>query len=190
MSSNIRITKLCQHCGKEFQAKTTVTKYCNLKCSGAAYKAAVRNHKVETSNTQVKEVKEGPLKIVNAREFLTVRDAAHLLHSSRQTIYDMISAGRIKAVNIKLKKTLIPRSEIDKLFELPEVRPVLPEKITPFKVIDHYHMGEIQLKFNISEKALYDIIKRNNIPKVQQGKFVYAPKSIIDQLLKPFPSKS
>jgi excisionase family DNA binding protein len=190
MSSNIRITKICQHCGKELKAKTTVTKYCNLKCSGAAYKLAVRNNKVETSNKEVKEVKEGPLKVVNAREFLTVRDAALLLHSSRQTVYDLINSGRLKAVNIKVKKTLIARSEIDKLFELPEGIPVLPEKAKPFKVEDHYHMAEIQAKFNISEGALYHLIKRNHITKVQHGWYVYVAKSIIDQLLNPFPSKS
>lgn len=46
-------------------------------------------------------------------------------------------------------------------------------------------MGEIQLKYNISEKALYDLIKRNNIQKTQRGKFVYVPKSKVDQLLNP-----
>jgi len=190
MSSNIQVTRICQHCGKEFVAKTTVTKYCSHNCSRAAYKAAIRGKKVQASDQQVKVVKEGPLKAVSAREFLTVKDAALLLHSCKQTIYNLIDSGQIKAVNIKVKKTLIPRSEIDKLFELPEVRSVMPEKNKSFKVEEYYHMGEIQLRFNISEKALYDLIKRNDIPKVQQGKFVYAPKSIIDQLLNPFPRKS
>jgi len=190
MSSNIQVTRICQHCGKEFLAKTTVTKYCGHNCSRAAYKASIRNKKVQQSDQQFKVVKEGPLKAVSAREFLTVKDAALLLHSCKQTIYNLIESGQIKAVNIKIKKTLIPRSEIDKLFELPEERPVLPEKEKPFKIEDHYHMGEMQLKFNISEKALYDIIKRNRIPKVQHGKFVYVAKSIIDQLLNPFPRKS
>ncbi len=110
MSSNIQVARIYQHCGKEFIAKTTVTKYCGHNCSRAAYKAAIRNKKVHKSDQQVKVVKGAPLKAVSAREFLTVKDAALLLHSCKQTIYNLIDAGHIKAVNIKIKKTLIPRS--------------------------------------------------------------------------------
>ncbi|MFD0792082.1 helix-turn-helix domain-containing protein [Mucilaginibacter litoreus] len=185
MSSNIQVKRICQHCGKEFLAKTTVTKYCGLDCSRKAYKAGLRNQKIQQSDQQVKIVKEGPLKAVSAREFLTVKDAALLLHSCKQTIYNLIAAGQIKAVNIKIKKTLIPRSEIDKLFALPENRPISIDTEKPFKIEDHYHMAEIQSKFNISEGALYHLIKRNSIRKVQDGWYVYVPKVIIDQLLNP-----
>jgi len=43
-------------------------------------------------------------------------------------------------------------------------------------------MGEAQKKFGISGKALYDIVRRNNIPKFQQGKFVYVPKELLDKI--------
>lgn len=190
MSSNIRVIRICQYCGKEFQAKTTVTKFCSHPCSRKAYKATLRQQKVEASDQEVQAIRTAPVKLAGGKEFLTVKDAAILLNSCRQTIYNLINAGHIKAVNIKIKKTLIARSQIDKLFELPEIRPAPPESVRKLKIEDCYHMGEIQAKFNISEKALYDLIKRNNIPKLQQGKFVYASKSIIDQLLNPFPRKS
>jgi len=43
-------------------------------------------------------------------------------------------------------------------------------------------MGEIQAKFNISEKALYDLIKRNNIAKFQVGRFTYVSKKTIERI--------
>jgi hypothetical protein len=33
MSSNIRITKVCEYCKNEFEAKTIATKYCSYTCN-------------------------------------------------------------------------------------------------------------------------------------------------------------
>uniref|UniRef100_UPI0028B10B01 hypothetical protein n=1 Tax=Sphingobacterium multivorum TaxID=28454 RepID=UPI0028B10B01 len=41
MSSNIKIKKICQQCGQEFIARTTVTKYCGDNCAKKAYKVKV-----------------------------------------------------------------------------------------------------------------------------------------------------
>ena len=43
-------------------------------------------------------------------------------------------------------------------------------------------MGEIRELFGVSDGAIYDIIKRFNIPKFQIGKFVYAPKEKIIEI--------
>ena len=117
MSSNIRITRVCEFCGKDFEARTTVTKCCSDYCAKRAYKARKKAEKVQASHIEVKEIKARPIEYIKAKEFLTVRDAARLLNCSRQTIYNLINSGSLKAKNIKLKKTLIPRSEIDNLFK-------------------------------------------------------------------------
>lgn len=44
-------------------------------------------------------------------------------------------------------------------------------------------MTEIQIKFGISEKTLQDLVKRNSLPKLKKGKFVYVPKELIESLL-------
>jgi hypothetical protein len=51
MSSNIKITRICQHCGHEFVAKTTVTKYCDKTCAKRAYKARIKKQKVAESES-------------------------------------------------------------------------------------------------------------------------------------------
>ena len=52
MSSNIRVSRICQFCEKEFIARTTVTKFCSHKCNSKAYKMKKRNEKVKTSYKQ------------------------------------------------------------------------------------------------------------------------------------------
>jgi excisionase family DNA binding protein len=49
MSSNMRIKKICQHCGDVFTAQTTTTKYCSLQCAQRAYKKRVKEDKIDES---------------------------------------------------------------------------------------------------------------------------------------------
>lgn len=116
MSSNIQLQRICEHCGKEFTARTTVTRFCGDNCAKAAYKARQRATKIKKSNEQTIQIKSKPIEDIKAKEFLSVRDAAKLIGCSRQTVYTLINTGRINGVNIKIKKTIIPRLEIDKLF--------------------------------------------------------------------------
>ena len=46
MSSNIRITRICEHCGQEFTAKTVKTRYCSHACNRKGYKKVERDNKV------------------------------------------------------------------------------------------------------------------------------------------------
>lgn len=117
MSSNIRVQRICQHCGKSFEARTTVTKHCGQSCASRAYKVRLRNKKVERSQTETKAIENRPLEEIKSKEFLTVRDVAKLLSSSRQTVYSLIDAGTLKAFKLTDRKTLIRRADIDKLFQ-------------------------------------------------------------------------
>lgn len=47
MSTNIIIQRTCVYCGKQFIAKTTVTKYCSHGCNTRHYKMKVRNERIE-----------------------------------------------------------------------------------------------------------------------------------------------
>jgi len=52
MSSKIEITKVCQHCGNEFIAKTTVTKFCSHACAVKNYKQRKKAEKLNKVKTQ------------------------------------------------------------------------------------------------------------------------------------------
>ncbi len=125
MSSNIKVQRICQFCGDQFTAQKTTTKYCSHRCASRAYKKGVKGLKIETSNKETQGINNlintlianNPLDAIRAKEFLTVKDTSKLLNCSVRTTYRLIVTGNIKAVNIGQRKTIIKRSEIDKLFE-------------------------------------------------------------------------
>lgn len=181
MSSNIEIQRICKYCNNEFTARTTVTKYCSQKCASKAYKDRTRKKKVEKSNTETKKVIAQPVEVAKAKEFLTVRDVSVLLGCSIRTAYRLIDNGTIQAVNLAERLTRVKRSELNKLLEQTKPQPE-PKKVD-FDISECYTISEVQQKFNISSGALYNLIKRNNVPKLNKGKFVFVPKSIIDTLM-------
>ena len=182
MSSKIEVKRICQHCGNEFTARTTVTRFCSHRCSSAAHKQKVRAGKVEESNKQTQQIKTKPIEELKAKEFLTVREVARLLNCSVRSAYYYIESGTIKAVNLGQRITRVKRSEIDKLFEQPQPVTPQPEQIQ-VEISDCYTITEVQNKYGISDSALNNIIKRNSIPKIKKGWFAYVPKTVIDKLL-------
>lgn len=177
----MEVQRICQQCGAGFTAKTSVTKYCSDKCSKRAYKARKRAEKIEQSNTETIKQKNQPIEELKAKEFLTVKEVAQLLNCSVRSAYYYIESGTISAVNLGQRLTRVKRSEIDKLFQPKvEAEPVEPIK---YGIEDCYNLTEVQNKFGVSEKALYEIIKRNNIPKIKKGWYAYVPKQVIDGIL-------
>lgn len=116
MSSNIKVQKICKQCGIEFTAQKTTTQCCGDVCAKRAYKAKTRAAKIEASNKETLAIKQQPIEELKAKEFLSVKEVAQLIGCCKQTVYDIIKNGRLKAVNLLKKKTVVKRSEIDKLF--------------------------------------------------------------------------
>lgn len=188
MSSNIKVKRICEYCNNEFTARTTQTRYCSHKCNSRHYKAKQRNKKVVQSNTQTKKIKNQSIEELKAKEFLTVTEVSKLIGCSRQNVYKLIRSGKLKATNILEKKTIIRRKDIDKLFEPivtkpePVAKPIESINLN-FDIAKSYTLTEIQEKYSISESALQQLIRRNNIPKVKNGWYAYVPKNRIDELL-------
>ncbi len=183
MSTNIRIKRICQHCGNEFEAQTTLTKYCSHVCNSRAYKANKRAAKVEVSNEQTRRIVERPVEVIRSKDFLNVADTCKLLGLSRWTVWRAVKAGNINAVKVG-RRTVIRRSDIDRLFDHP-AQLLEQAQTAPAALIDCYTIKEVLAKYAISDKALYEIIRRNEIPKQYKGKFGYVPKARIDALLNP-----
>lgn len=116
MSSNIRIQRICQFCNREFTAKTTVTKYCGDTCAKKAYKARMKDEKVEQSNIETRKIISAPLEIINSKEYLTVNDTCKLLSVSRWTIWRKIKNDELKASKIG-SRIVIRRSELEKFLD-------------------------------------------------------------------------
>ncbi|WP_231926268.1 helix-turn-helix domain-containing protein [Flavobacterium gilvum] len=153
-----------------------------MKCTKASSKQKIRNTKIEISNQETKKIKNEPIEKLKEKEFLSVTEVSKLIGCSRQNVYKLINHGKLDATNILEKKTIVKRSDLDKLFEKPQHIPVEAEPIE-YDLSECYNLTEIKLKFRISESGIYGLIKKHNIPKIKDWRYVYVPKNIIDKLL-------
>ena len=117
MSSNMLIPRICTFCGKEFIAKKTSTKTCSHNCAKRLYKKqkqedkvnglpSIEAQKIEIANTKLKD-----------KEFLSIAETCTLLGASRMTIYRLSQAKVLNVVKLG-RRSIIKRTEIDKLFQL------------------------------------------------------------------------
>jgi excisionase family DNA binding protein len=125
MSSNIKVQRICQLCGIHFTAQKTITKFYSHRCASRAYKIEQKSLKIESSNQETQKlnnlintiIENNPADIIRNKEFLSVQDLSKLLNCSTHTTYRLIKSGKIKAVNLGQRKTIIKRTEIDKIFQ-------------------------------------------------------------------------
>lgn len=175
MGSNIHLQKICERCGREFTARTTVTRFCSHTCSSRAYKDRIRKGTIEKIKAETIRIKTKEIGEIQARDVLTVSEVAALVGCSRRTAYRLTATGTILGQRL----TRIRRSEVDSFLSFP-AKPAPQEK--EYDISECYTVGEAQRTFGISDKTLRDIVKRNGIPKFQQGKFVYIPKELLDEI--------
>ena len=103
-ASNIRIKKICQWCGVEFEAQKVSTKYCSHRCANLAYKQAVRDQRVKQAENETHHVRtEKPIENIKEKEYLSIAQTATLLGLSLQAVYKMIYAGHLVAYTCSLK---------------------------------------------------------------------------------------
>jgi len=140
MSSNFTVNRICEQCGKVFSAKTTVTRFCSKECNSKSNKLRARNKKIAPLDQMLKKVISEQVKDPTEAEFLNVKNAAKLLRASDKMIYHLINIGKLNAVNLSKRKTLVYRRDIDKLFELPPV--VQLKELKPPPISECYNMGE------------------------------------------------
>lgn len=179
MSSNFVVNRICECCGNVFEAKTTVTRFCSKLCNKRSWKKKLRGAKTAPVDELVAKLTHKASEDISTREFLSVKMAAKLLGASERIIYSMIRSGKLRSANLSARKTVIYRQDIDNLFTLPE--PVAPpeEEAT---LENSYSMAQAQEVFNISDKALYEIIKRHNLKKTRIGKGVYVLKKSLEAI--------
>jgi excisionase family DNA binding protein len=115
MSSNIRVKRICQHCEKEFTAKTTVTRYCGDRCSKRAYKARKKAEKLNAVTQESRKQVSKPIHELQLKEFLSGKETCQLFGISRTTLWRLIKQGKLKQANIG-KRIIIRKSELQNLF--------------------------------------------------------------------------
>jgi excisionase family DNA binding protein len=115
MSSNIKISRICQLCGNEFTARTTVTQYCGDVCAKRAYKKKQKVQKIEQSNIETLAIKAAPIKAIQEQDYLSIQETCELLRISRMTLYRLIKHKKIHSVKFG-RRTIISSYNIDQIF--------------------------------------------------------------------------
>lgn len=105
-----------------FEAQKVSTLYCSHKCNSKHYKLKKKLERKEQAEQPVKQNIKPKISAINKavlmdKEFLSVKELALLFNCVPKTIYSMINAGIIPAAKLTERKTIIRRSDIDKLFE-------------------------------------------------------------------------
>ena len=182
MSSNIRIERICEWCGKQFTAQTTVTRFCSKRCSEHAYKERLRQKKISLSNQETAQ--NSREKESRNKEFLTPSETARYLGVGRTYIYDCINRGKIKVTRIG-RKTLISKADIQAMFDFltpKENTSVEPAEKKSKSLADFYTRADIREKYGVKDSWIYKVVAENNVPKtIIRGK-AYFSKSHIDRL--------
>lgn len=173
--SKIPIKKVCEYCNAEFYAHKASTKYCSHTCNSRAYKQnkrVQRTHAVETAE-QKKKVKD----IVD-RPYLKVSEAGRLLGVARQTIYDHIYAGRLKAYRITSRLTVVRREDIEQMLA---ERPYQKRQPRDTAVISElYTTEEASEVLGVARATLFAIAKRERFPRTYNRGKSYWSKQHID----------
>lgn len=184
MSNQLEIAKICEWCSKRFIAKKTTTKYCSHKCNSQAYKSIKRGEKIKNVNEQIFiQEYQKPLKQLKERDYFKIAEVALLLGLSKQSIYNMVYSGKLKASQVSSRLTLVSLKNIEEMLESSaayETRQVKePELITEF-----YSIEDIKTKFNVKESWIYKIAKSNNIPRILNKGKSYLSKIHVDNYYK------
>lgn len=186
--SNIRIPRLCEFCGQPFEAKQIRSRFCSRLC---AVKASQQKHKEEQSaqRENLLQAAAGEIAAIQTRPYITVAEATKLFGISKDTIRRLIKHGKIPAVNLGERLTRISRLHLEAMFQevpLPVEEQYDPQPVAenfPYQLSDCYTVTEIAEKFGIAQPSASYIIRKKNIPSHKEGRFVYVPKVVIDDLM-------
>lgn len=174
MNTPIQIKRICQCCGNEFLAFTTVTKYCSKQCNSKAYKANKRNERIESSNKEVGAVLSRAVEEIQVKEFLSISEVVILLGLSRRTVYRLIEKGELEFSKIGAR-TIIKRTAIDTLLS----KKPITTKRNKEPITEFYSIMEVEEKYHVKYGALNNIIKKNKVPKkLHNGKLIISKQHI------------
>ena len=179
-TSNIRIKKVCERCGKEFEAQKCSTRFCSKRCAEHAYKERQRQKRKEETEAMVIEtiIREKESAVIN-KEYLSVQETADLMGVKRNAIYQLIYRGKLKAFRLTSRVTRIRRADMEDLLVTSVYVRKSKAKTTATDengepISEFYTTKEIIEKFGVSNSWVFAQAKAHNIPKVyHRGKTLW-----------------
>jgi len=181
--SNLKIPRICEQCGKPFEAKTVATRFCSPYCVNKSGREKKKQDKEAEKKQALLEKSINRIAEIQTRPFISVSEATVLFGISKDTIRRLINAGKIPAYNLGQRLTRVSRGHIEAMFpaiDLPEEPKKVPIRMQ-YGEHECYKIGEISERFGVSPSTVNKTIRRYSIPRRQVGRFVYVPKEQIDR---------
>ena len=193
--SQMRKTRKCAFCGKEFICNSGSQRYCSEQCAEAA-----KAQRKKRQHDFLKAVQ--PVIDIASQEYLSFSKAAILMGCSRQYVYKLVNEGKLPASRISSRMAFIRKADIEKMLAgnpyhrvLPTSKPKNPSSLSLKKEHDsskstrkensfqdieplEYISGEdVMATYKVKKSWLYVSAKRNNIPVCKiAGKNYYSRK--------------
>lgn len=180
MKAKEPIKKVCEFCGREFEAYTQTARYCSHECNCKAYRAIKRKEVISLSASMASRTKREKAKVdLSNREYLSISEAASLLGWCKQTVYNYCHKGIIPAKRLSQRTTLIRKKDIEALFD--EIEPYEVLTTGERKPIDEwYTIDEVTEKYGLLRHRIRKIINAENIPTKKAGTRTLIAKSRMD----------
>lgn len=182
--SKLKIPKICEKCGKPFEAKTVITRFCSSNCANKSSKDKKQQAKETEYKETILEQSANQIAQIQTRPYISIKEVTILFGISKNTIHRLIKAQKIPAVNLGQRLTRVSRIHLEAIFTavvVPEKTKEQPVKLQ-YEPRECYTIAEVSEKFGVSLSTVSNTIRRNSIPKRQVGKFVYVPKDQIDKI--------
>ncbi|MDR2511709.1 MAG: helix-turn-helix domain-containing protein [Bacteroidales bacterium] len=187
--SQFRLPRLCEYCGKPFEAKTVATRYCSNACGNKANKERLKKEKEEARKQTLLEHAATHIAEIQTRPYITVAEATELFGISKDTVRRLIKKGKLPAVNLGERLTRISRVHIEEMFtavQMPEqAETTTPADDMPKNAInpdDYYSIGDIVSKYNTYPLVINNFLEKYKIQKLKFGRSVYISKAEFDKL--------
>ena len=104
--SQMRKTRKCAFCGKEFTCNSGSQRYCSEHCAEAA-----KAQRKKRQQDFLKAVQ--PVIDIASQEYLTFSKAAILMGCSRQYVYKLVNEGKLPASRISSRMAFIRKADIE-----------------------------------------------------------------------------
>jgi predicted DNA-binding transcriptional regulator AlpA/endogenous inhibitor of DNA gyrase (YacG/DUF329 family) len=177
------IKRICEGCGNEFIAAQSVSRFCSKKCSQRAYKAKLREEKIVKSDTGTERQRiENRQKKLSMQMGFSIAETAQLLGVCRQTVYNFVYSGKLKAKRITNRIMIISRENINDFLQVLEQCEKLPAKEQK-PILEWYNRQEAMSRLNVEFTKYRRIVNENKIPEMKKGVYSFVSKKHIDEYL-------
>ena len=108
-SRQLRTTRVCRSCGREFSAATSTSEYCSRKCYQHDYYRRNKTQILDKRNKR-EQTEEPAIPPIDS-DMISVRETARRLGICRQTIYNLAAKGIITIYHITGRLSYVSWSE-------------------------------------------------------------------------------